>query len=190
MKTSGKCLAVTCAIPLTLLVACGEESQADRGAGDGRGSATKGNSIPPACFKARTELGDRPGQVDYTLHCRSKSTDNPPSFGIGRYSLAGKSERPGIRRVERHPRVDGSGAVRPFGVCSRSGSVVYCSARADGAVAIKGSIWVSPVSRCAMGVSVTVPLVRRCGKDECVAQGGRPILADGRPFGCAQALAP
>jgi hypothetical protein len=186
MKSSPFCLGIAFAALLCCFVACGDDSRADRGnVGSRNEMVALRDVVPPVCFEARTSVGVEPGQVDYSVQCRSRSSHNQPAFGIGRYSLAGKSSRPGFRRIGRHPRVEGPGIVRSFGLCSRSGSVVYCSARSQGAVTVEGSIWVLPATRCEMGVSVTVPLVRRCGSEECSALGAQRVLVDGRPEGCA-----
>jgi len=185
MKRPSLYFGILCAALIFSFGSCGSDSRADRGDESERRATAQSNVVPPACFEASTRIGGAPGRIDYVVHCRSRSPDNQPAFGIGRYSLSGKSSPPGFRHVGRHPRVSGPGVTRPFGVCSRSGSVIYCSAPSDGTVTVEGSVWVSPAKRCSRGVSVTAPLVRRCSSRDCAAQGGREVLIDGRPDGCA-----
>ena len=185
MKKSAPWLGIALTVLMCLLVACGGESRADRGdVSETEGSAGP-DVVPPACVDASTRIGVEPGRIDYIVRCRSWSMNNRPVFSVARYSLHNRPSPPGFRHIGRHPRVAGPGVVRPFAMCSRSGSVVYCSASSHGKVTIEGSIWVAPETRCELGVSVGVALVRRCGSDECPAFGGHKALVDGRPKGCA-----
>lgn len=171
-------------IILCTLSACGGSSPASRNNVRPPANSISRQFVTPACFWAGTSLGEEPGRIDFTVKCRSRGRPNRSGFSVGRYPLAGKSVRPGFRRIDHHPMVTGSGAIRPYGTCSRSGSLVDCSARSRGAVTVSGTIWVAPETRCEMGVSVTVAVIRRCEGHECYAQGAQKFLVTGRPEGC------
>jgi hypothetical protein len=185
MKRSNTVLGIVCIGLLCTFGACGGSASTNKGNVRPPARPIPPQFVKPACFWAGTTVGEEPGRIDFIVRCRPRSPKSHPAFGVGRYSLAGKSARPGFRHVDHHPTVTGPGASRPYGSCARSGSVIYCAARSQGAVAVKGSIWVTPSTECKMGVSVTVPIVRRCEDgEECYAQGGEQQLVGGRPEGC------
>jgi len=180
-------IGVTGLLVLGLLAGCGQDSATSASVSGRLGSAERflhrvGRT---SCFKAHVFLGAAPGEIKFVVFCRSQGEADLPYFGVGRYSLTRKPARPGYRRIWHYPLVKGPGAVKPFGLCSRFGSGIACSARSTGEVKVQGGFYVDPEKRCSQGVSVTAPLIHPlCKRGDCPAPGGDTFLTSGRPRGC------
>jgi len=170
---------------ITFLFGCGLNTSTQDGKLANYPATVPYGESPTSCFKARVFLGEKPGEIDYFVVCRSHGKRDQPFYGIGRELVSHKASRPGFRRIGLHPRVTDSGAGGPYGECSRFGSGIACSASSTGEVKIEGKFFVSPSKTCTHIVTITAPVVQTCRSQECPAVGGDVVIASGRPDGCS-----